>query len=58
MSAIARLAVSPRLSMAAARSLRPATVQVNIIMMMVAMMIIVMMLFMLFRLPNCSSPYS
>ena len=28
MSAIARLAVSPRLSMAAARSLRPASVQV------------------------------
>merc|ERR1711942_173643 len=29
MSAIARLAVSPRLSMAAARSLRPATVQAS-----------------------------
>ena len=35
MSAIARLAVSPRLSMAAARSLRPASVQVIIKMVVV-----------------------
>ena len=35
MSAIARLAVSPRLSMAAARSLRPASVQVIIRMVVV-----------------------
>ena len=37
MSAIARLAVSPRLSMAAARSLRPASVQVIISMVVVVM---------------------
>ena len=37
MSAIARLAVSPRLSMAAARSLRPASVQVIIRMVVVVM---------------------
>ena len=41
MSAIARLALSPRLSMAAARSLRPATVQVDV--MMVEMMMVMMM---------------
>ena len=39
MSAIARLALSPRLSMAAARSLRPATVQVDV--MMVEMMMVI-----------------
>ena len=41
MSAIARLAVSPRLSMAAARSLRPASVQVIIRMVVVVGILLV-----------------
>ena len=45
MSAIARLAVSPRLSMAAARSLRPASVQVIIrmVVLVVGIMLVIRM---------------
>ena len=49
MSAIARLAVSPRLSMAAARSLRPASVQVIlslVVVVMIRMVVIVLLLMM------------
>ena len=45
MSAIARLAVSPRLSMAAARSLRPASVQViiSMVVIVVGIMLVIRM---------------